>query len=127
LSNLPLSLQEIMKNKVKQNKTNNKYLLKVGLYPELYELLCNTSLDSLNKRLPQQAIHSFLVKHIKFAKNDYMKLYYGVANEIRDIHQSYMLEFYKDSEKADSKANRKKRTSAKIIIKDTDKCIFVVI
>jgi hypothetical protein len=108
LSNLPLLLQNIIKNKVKQSKTDNKYLLKVGLYPKLCELLCDTSVDSLNNRSLKPIIRSFLLKHIKHFGKDYLKIFSRVQNEIRDIHQSYMLEFYIDQKKEENKANRKK-------------------
>jgi len=42
-----------------------------------------------------------------------MKRLSRVINEIRDIHQSYMLEFYQDQQKEKSKANRKKEHQRK--------------
>jgi len=113
LCNLPILLQDIIKNKIKQSKTNNKYLLKVGLYPAICKLLCDTSLDSLTYHSIQKEIRPFFSKYVNYNQKNYMRRLSNVANEIRDIHQLYMLEFYKDQQKEESKANRKKQHQRK--------------
>jgi len=113
LSDLPLLLQDIIKNKVKENKTDNKYLLEIGLHPAICKLLCNTSVDSLKTREIQQAIRPFISKNIKTTRTTYMKILFHITNEIRDIHQSYLLQFNKAQQKEENKTNRKKEAQRK--------------
>jgi hypothetical protein len=112
-SNLPILLQEIIQNKVKQNETSNKYLLKVGLYPAICKLLCDTSLDSLNYQSIRKEIRPLFLNHVVHNQKNGSRIFSRLLDQIRDIHQSYMLEFYKDQDKEESKANRKKQHQRK--------------
>jgi len=108
MARLPLTLQDVIRNKAKKNKNAKAYLLEIPRYPALCEFLRDKSSTSFDHRPSENQIRPLVENHLsKYLAAD-KKIRIRVQYELREIHRSYMRTFMNDPHGTGTKSSIQK-------------------
>ncbi|CAF4868853.1 unnamed protein product [Rotaria sp. Silwood1] len=95
-THLPVTLQNIIRQKAKRNNNARSYLLQIPHYPALCEFLCDKSHTSFNRRPSGTQVRPLIENHLSEHLANDAKMRMRLCDELREIHRSYLRTFMND-------------------------------
>ncbi|CAF3061030.1 unnamed protein product [Rotaria sp. Silwood2] len=93
---LPVTLQDIIRQKAKKNNNARSYLLQISRYPPLCEFLGDKSHTSFNRRPSATQVRPLIANHLSQHLANDAKIRMRLCDELREIHRSYLRTFMND-------------------------------
>jgi len=114
---LPESLQKVIRTKLQTHHRHRNYLLRIGLYPILCQYLSDCSPSSFYKVLTKPELKDFLQNQVYKTTKLRKKLYERVAEEMKEIHQNYLLQFMEKPVEEETIGQRKRKYHRRVVRK----------
>lgn len=114
---LPESLQKIIRTKLQTHHRHRNYLLRIGLYPILCQYLSDGSPSSFYKVLKKPELKDFVQNQVYKTTKLRKKLYERIAEEMKEIHQNYLLQFMEKPAEEETIGQRKRKYHRRVVRK----------
>ena len=105
---LPEELKILIRQQIEKDPSNNQYLLKLGSYPVVCRYLRNSLPDSFYSNLISQHLRPLIINEIPSERSEYSKTFLRVRQQLRELHQTYLLQFIDNPDQEDTIAIRKR-------------------